>query len=307
MSRGESSQGLAAITFLKDCVARLFVTTGMVLATILVFVARPAHAAGCPLVLDRVIETYPAADHSSSESRHAVSFTVTFLGNVPTFTSVDIAGRWSHAKTLAHQTSFTLEGRQRPFVSEVFTTYDDRTHGSLLDVWVSSVTEADGTYVACKHALPMQRRVDRLFPGEIELVSRDRLSAPTGPEKIAALATPSPAPSAPPTASPQPSPAPEEPSRACPIVNSPVLITTYVRPDYPDIARMQGATGTALVVVTVDEQGIVRVASVYKSSGNAALDNSALTAARRSSYQPAIANCLAVPAQYLFRADFDGR
>ena len=278
---------------------------GVLLVAILAVGARPADAAGCPIVLDRVIETYPRENEATSESKHFASFTLTYLANVPAFASVDISGRWSHGKTLAQQTSFTLQGRQRPFASNVFTTYDDRTHGTLLDVWVSGVVESDGTRIACRHVAPMQRRTDRLFPGAIELVSRDALSDQTAGEKLAALATPSPAPSAAPSASPLPSaPISSDPSQACAIANGPAALINYVRPQYPDAARMEGASGTALVLVNVDAQGFNRSQRIFKSSGNAMLDQAALTAARNSTYQPAFAQCTPVPGQYLFRADF---
>ncbi len=78
-------------------------------------------------------------------------------------------------------------------------------------------------------------------------------------------------------------------------------------PDYPDIARQQGATGTAIVRVYVDPTGALIAGNIYKSSGNAALDQAAMNAARRTAYLPAYKNCRAVAGDYSFEADFSGQ
>ncbi len=55
-------------------------------------------------------------------------------------------------------------------------------------------------------------------------------------------------------------------------------------PDYPDIARDQGARGTSVVFVTVDPAGSIVHMSIASSSGNPSLDRAALSAARSSRY-----------------------
>ncbi len=77
--------------------------------------------------------------------------------------------------------------------------------------------------------------------------------------------------------------------------------------DYPDIAREQGAVGTTLVKVSLDVAGNVTDASVYKSAGNAALDQAAIKAAKATSYTPDIVNCVKTPGSYLFKADFNSQ
>lgn len=57
-------------------------------------------------------------------------------------------------------------------------------------------------------------------------------------------------------------------------------------PDYPEIARDQGARGTSVVFVTVDPAGSIVHVSIASSSGNSVLDRSALSAARSSRYAP---------------------
>jgi len=80
-----------------------------------------------------------------------------------------------------------------------------------------------------------------------------------------------------------------------------------VEPDYPDIAREQGAVGTTLVKVTLDTAGNVTDASVYKSAGNAALDQAAIKAAKATAYTPDIVNCVKTAGSYLFKADFNSQ
>ncbi|MBC5800708.1 MAG: energy transducer TonB [Candidatus Eremiobacteraeota bacterium] len=95
---------------------------------------------------------------------------------------------------------------------------------------------------------------------------------------------------------------------ACAVPNSPVRIRSQAAaPEYPDIARQQGATGTALIRVYVDPSGAVLAGNVYKSAGNASLDQAALQAARRTVYVPAYKDCLATAGTFLFEADFTGQ
>lgn len=82
-----------------------------------------------------------------------------------------------------------------------------------------------------------------------------------------------------------------------------VAVTNSVAPDYPDTARALGRF-TVLVQVGVSSTGQATSESIYKSSGNADADKAALQAARLSSYQPKVANCLGVTSDYVFHADF---
>lgn len=120
------------------------------------------------------------------------------------------------------------------------------------------------------------------------------------PQKPAAVAA-TPAPTAPPTATPTPKP-------ACAVPNKDAAIKgTAADAEYPDIAKEQGAVGTTQVKVTLDASGGVQGVSVYKSSGNQALDNSALQAAKATAYTPETVNCVPQPGSYLFRVDFTGQ
>ncbi|HTV74705.1 MAG TPA: TonB family protein [Candidatus Acidoferrales bacterium] len=99
-----------------------------------------------------------------------------------------------------------------------------------------------------------------------------------------------------------PTPAPTGPSCSEPHVGASTKNT--VQPEYPEIAREQGAVGTTEVQVTLDERGGVVAVAVAQSSGNKALDEAALAAARASTFSPEIDDCQPVGGTYLFRADF---
>ncbi len=94
----------------------------------------------------------------------------------------------------------------------------------------------------------------------------------------------------------------------CPVPDANVRIKGPAAvPYYPDIARQQGATGTVFIRVDVDRTGAPIAANVYKSSGNATLDQAGMSAARRTAYLPAYKNCREAGGSYLFEADFTGQ
>jgi TonB family protein len=122
----------------------------------------------------------------------------------------------------------------------------------------------------------------------------------TGPpiSSTAPPATPAPTP-APPT--PTPRPACANPNVGAAIKGEPVS------PDEPEMAKEQGATGTTEVKVTLDATGAVVSVSVYKSAGNASLDQAAMAAARATQYTPDIVNCDKVGGSYIFSATFEAQ
>lgn len=105
-----------------------------------------------------------------------------------------------------------------------------------------------------------------------------------------------------PTAPPPPPPTPTP--RACAQPHADAVMTQGVEPEYPEIARQQGAVGVTQVKVDLDPKGNVVGASVYKSSGSPILDREAMKAARASRYRAEVENCVAVGGSYLFRAEF---
>jgi TonB family protein len=80
-----------------------------------------------------------------------------------------------------------------------------------------------------------------------------------------------------------------------------------IQPEYPEIAREQGAYGTAKVAVTLDPHGNVLAAAISQSTGNAALDQEAIKAAKASTYVPEVVDCKPVGGVYLFKAVFDSQ
>jgi TonB family protein len=82
-------------------------------------------------------------------------------------------------------------------------------------------------------------------------------------------------------------------------------VTKAQQPDYPQSAKPLGlGPVTVQIEVTIDASGNLAGAHVYKSSGNAAIDQAALQAASGSKYSPRLVNCQAVTGYYLFRSDF---
>jgi protein TonB len=120
-------------------------------------------------------------------------------------------------------------------------------------------------------------------------------TGPPEPASTVPAATPAPTP----VDTPSPRPACANPNMDASIKGE------AVSPDYPEMAKEQGATGVTQVKVTLDENGSVESVSVYKSAGNAALDQAAMTAAKATSYTPEIVNCEKTAGSYIFRAEFD--
>ena len=124
----------------------------------------------------------------------------------------------------------------------------------------------------------------------------------TGKPVTASTAPPAtPAPTPVPTPTPTPKPQCANPNADAAIKGSPV------EPDYPEIAKEQGLTGTTLVKVSLDASGAVVSATVNKSAGSPALDNAAIAAAKATSYVAETVNCVKTAGSYIFRADFTGQ
>jgi len=147
-------------------------------------------------------------------------------------------------------------------------------------------------------------------PGtENKYVAPDKGSEDAVPNGNADVGKPGPVTSAPPaTPAPTPEPPTPTPKPECANPNADAAIKgSPVEPDYPDIAREQGATGVTQVKVTLDASGNVTDASVYKSAGNPALDQSAIKAAKATAYIPETVNCVKTAGSYIFRAEFTGQ
>ncbi|MBC5809298.1 MAG: energy transducer TonB [Candidatus Eremiobacteraeota bacterium] len=117
-------------------------------------------------------------------------------------------------------------------------------------------------------------------------------SAPPAPPSTAAPAT----------GPPPPPPTPQRPTCASP--HQDAKTTQKAEADYPEMARQQGAVGTATVKVSLSATGGVNNVSIFKSAGNQSLDQEALKAARNSRYAPEVEDCQKTAGVYLFVVEF---
>ena len=92
----------------------------------------------------------------------------------------------------------------------------------------------------------------------------------------------------------------------CPVRYRTPAAVKLLQPEYPLAARgRQRIGGTTLVKIQLDADDSIADATIYRSSGNTALDAEALNSARRSEYKSAIFRCHAMAGTYLFRATFN--
>lgn len=76
-----------------------------------------------------------------------------------------------------------------------------------------------------------------------------------------------------------------------------VACQNCVRPDYPQSALDAGAEGQPMVSVDINPDGSVRSVTLTRSSGNSAIDQAAIQAARNSRFQP-VSGGASVPIEY---------
>ncbi len=99
---------------------------------------------------------------------------------------------------------------------------------------------------------------------------------------------------------------PPTPKPACADPYREATMTNGVSPEYPESAKEQGlGPVTVIVKITLSPAASVESASVLQSSGNMAVDQAAIIAARQSSYAPKLMNCQPAEGTYSFRANFD--
>lgn len=99
------------------------------------------------------------------------------------------------------------------------------------------------------------------------------------------------------------------PSISCGTAGTAARITDAWRPNLPTIVRERNfgeLYGSATIAVVLDSSGSMQSARVLTSSGIAALDREALTAARLSRYIAERGGCAAQGGTYAFTVDFDG-
>lgn len=91
---------------------------------------------------------------------------------------------------------------------------------------------------------------------------------------------------------------------SCATPNQAVTILKALAPVAPATVGSLHGTVTVIIRVTVAPDGSVHEARIVQSSSDAAIDESALLAARLSSYAPQILACVPVSGTYFFRAAF---
>lgn len=135
---------------------------------------------------------------------------------------------------------------------------------------------------AALHAAALRREQAAALNGGSSAVSLGNSSVSPAGQTIAQTqpaAIPTPAPASP-TPDAQPTPV------YAPLVVVDARFIDRVSPSYPDIAREQGASGTAIVLATVGSRGNVISVAIDQSTGNRLLDQAALSAARSSRFEP---------------------
>lgn len=91
-----------------------------------------------------------------------------------------------------------------------------------------------------------------------------------------------------------------------PSCNSEAKVSHGVNPTFPDSARnFKFGIAVVLVDVHIDYAGNLITAMIYKSSGMADLDASAIAAARASTYTPKRVNCKPVSSHSIMRFQFN--
>jgi len=91
----------------------------------------------------------------------------------------------------------------------------------------------------------------------------------------------------------------------CAVPYSDASIAKPAPPELPQIAKEQGASGSAVVEIRLAPSGTLVARKVAVSSGNAWLDREALASAAQSKYVPETQDCAAVGGTYLLTVDFN--
>ena len=93
------------------------------------------------------------------------------------------------------------------------------------------------------------------------------------------------------------------PAQACDVPYRDVLVRDQARPDVSNVHP--AGKLTSIIDVAVAADGTPTAFRRDQGSGNAAMDDAAMKAAKESSYLPKIADCKPVAGHYLFRLVFD--
>lgn len=96
--------------------------------------------------------------------------------------------------------------------------------------------------------------------------------------------------------------APPDPA-LCALRDVPTRVMRAVEPDTPLAAMQSRISGIVQVLVSLDAGGNVTNATIQRTA-SPVLNDSALGAARQSTYRPALHDCKPIPSQYIFSVDY---
>jgi len=99
--------------------------------------------------------------------------------------------------------------------------------------------------------------------------------------------------------------APPDPA-LCAVADVPAVVVHAMMPDTPVAAQQNHVSATVDVLVSLDAAGHVVSATIEKS-GSVLVNDSALAAARGSTYQPALHDCKPAPSTYLFKVEYNAQ
>jgi TonB family protein len=95
-----------------------------------------------------------------------------------------------------------------------------------------------------------------------------------------------------------------QPVRLCGDPDQEAVVTRAAAPLAPPSAGKRLFPVAVLVIVTIAPSGNLANARIFKTSGNEAIDEAALDAARRSQFAPKYTNCKPTTGSYILREEF---
>lgn len=98
--------------------------------------------------------------------------------------------------------------------------------------------------------------------------------------------------------------APDAAPSRCAVPDAPASVIRAVKPDLAPLGGERHVAGVVRVLVSLDPQGRVVDTRIDRSSSQI-LNRAALDAATKSTYQPALHDCMPVSSKYLFSVFID--
>jgi len=95
------------------------------------------------------------------------------------------------------------------------------------------------------------------------------------------------------------------PPGPCIAPDQPAQVRFVPEPGYPQIAALEGVTGTTVIVVHIAANNELTNYAIKQSSGSRALDQEALRVVRETRFAAGLGNCTPVEGDYLFNVEFE--